>query len=345
MRDLAKNPVRLAVVGLGRWGNTIAGVAEHTPGIALTTCFTRDAAKREAFATRFKCGSEDSLEALLARKDVEALIVTAPNNRHREITVAAAKAGKHVFVDKPIATSIADAQAMIAACRDGNVKLQIGASSRYLRGHRLCKKLVEDGTLGTPAMVECNYSNDRGLYYTPENWQWYKDGSPGGPLMQVAIHQIDNLYYLFGPIKRVSAEFRKILTKSEIPDVCVMWLEFESGLLGTLGTSFVSPGSGSKHHAFFLNAYGDAANFSCDRWTGMTVFRRGVEVRERIEYEEFKGFDYLGEELKEFADAIAQDRRPEVDGEAGLQVLAVVHAAMRSSELKHPVELREILNV
>lgn len=345
MRDPLKEPLRVASVGLGRWGNTIAGVIEQTPDLALTSCYTRNPQKSDEFAMRFKCDKENSYEALLKRPDIEAVIITAPNDKHRELTVAAAQAGKHVFVDKPISTTVADARAMIDACRAAGVQLQIGASSRFLRGHRLCKKLVDDGTLGTPAMVECNYSNDRGLHYTPENWQWFKEGSPGGPLMQVAIHQIDNLYYLFGPVKRVSAEFRKILTKSEIPDVCVMWLEFESGLLGTLGTSFISPGSGSKHHAFFLNAYGDCANFSCDRWTGMTVFRRGVEVRGRIEYEEFKGFEYLGEELRDFSAAVIGDRPPEVRGEDGLQVLAVVLAAMRSSALKRPVELHEVLEV
>jgi predicted dehydrogenase len=344
MRSLEKNPIKVASIGLGRWGNTIASVLERAPWFALTACYTRDPQKREAFAKKFGCAVNDRYEDVLARPDIEAVIITAPNNRHAELAVAAARAGKHVFVDKPIATTIADARAITRACEAAGVKLAIGASSRFLRGHRLCKKLVDDGTLGTLAMVEANYSNDRGLYYTPDNWQWYKEGSPGGPLMQVAIHQIDNLYYMFGPIKRVSAEFRKILTKSEIPDVCVMWLEFESGLLGTLGTSFVSPGSGSKHHAFFINAYGDAANFYHDRWTGTQIFRRGVEVRERIEYEEFSGFDYLGEELKDFADAIADDRPPEVSGEDGTQVLAVVLAAMRSSELRRPVELQEILS-
>ena len=342
MRDLQKDPIRVASVGLGRWGNTIASVIERTPGLALVTCFTRNPARRDEFARRFRCASEASYEVLLARKDVEAVVITAPNNRHAELTVAAAGSGKHVFVDKPIATTIRDARSMIHACREAKVKLAIGASSRFLHGHRLCKKLIDDGTLGTVAMVECNYSNDRGLHYTPDNWQWYREGSPGGPLMQVAIHQIDNLYYMFGPVKRVSAEFRKVVTRSEIPDVCVMWLEFQSGLLGTLATSFVSPGSGSKHHAFFINAYGDAANFYHDRWTGTTIFRRGVEVRERIDYEEFSGFEYLGEELRDFADAIARDRSPEVDGEAGTQVLAVVLAAMRSAELRRPVELQEI---
>ncbi len=344
MRNLEKNPIKVASVGLGRWGNSIAGMIERTPGLELTTCFTRTREKRDAFAEKFGCSKDESYEDVLARDDVEAVIITAPNNRHAALAIAAAVAGKHVFVDKPIATTIADARAMINACKAADVKLAVGASSRRLRGHRMCKKLIDGGALGTLAMVESNYSNDRGLYYTPEDWQWYKDGSPGGPLMQVAIHQIDNLYYMFGPVKRVSAEFRKIVTKSEIPDVCVLWLEFESGLLGTLGTSFISPGSGSKRHAYFINAYGDKANFYHDRWTGTQIWRKGAEDIERLEYEEFKDFDYLGEELRDFAEAIAGNRPPEVDGEAGMHVLAVVLAAMRSSELRRPVELKELFS-
>lgn len=343
MRDLKKDPVKVAVVGLGRWGNTIAGMVGRPTGLALRTCFTRSPEKRDAFAAKFDCDKEESYDAVLARGDVEAVVITAPNHKHRELAVLAARSGKHVFVDKPIATTIADARAMTDACRAAGVKLAIGASSRRLRGHRLCKKLVEDGLLGTVALVETNYSKESGLNYTPDNWQYFKEGSPGGPLMQVAIHQIDNLYYLFGPIKRVSAEFRKMMSKSENPDVCVLWLEFESGLLGTLGTSFVTPGLGRERHAYFINAYGDQGSFHHDRWTGTEVWRKGAQDAERIDYEEFKGFDYLGEELRDFAAAIAEDRSPEVSGEAGTHVLAVVLAAMRSSELKRPVELKELL--
>ncbi len=343
MRDLAKDPLKVAVIGLGRWGFTMGGAAASTPGLQVATCFTRNAGKRAEFAAQFKCGIEESYDAVLKRPDVEAVLITAPNDLHRELAVAAAAAGKHVFVDKPISTLVSDAHAMIDACHKHKVRLAIGAAARFLRGHRLCKKLVSDGALGTLAMVEANYSNDRGLYYTPENWQWYKTGSPGGPLMQVAIHQIDCLYDLFGPVKRVSAEFRKIKTKSEIPDVAVLWLEFESGLLGTLGTSFISPGSGWTGHAFFMNIYGDDANVYHDRFNGTKIFRKGASATERLEYEELKGFAYLAEELRDFAESVAFDRAPAVTGEAGLQVLGVVHAAMRSSELRRPVELQEII--
>lgn len=343
MRDLQQQPLRVAVIGLGRWGFSLGAIAAKTPGIAVTTCFTRNAAKRAEFAAQFNCGAESSYDDVLRRADIDGVLLTAPNDLHRELAVAAAAAGKHVFVDKPVSTLVDDAHAMIEACHRYGVKLAVGAAARFLRGHRLCRRLVAEGALGSVALVEANYSNDRGLHYTPENWQWYRTGSPGGPLMQVAIHQIDCLYDLFGPVKRVSAEFRKVKTRSEIPDVAVLWLEFESGLLGTLGTSFISPGNGTAGHAFFMNIYGDEANVYHDRFNGTRIFRKGGAGAERIDYEEFRGFDYLGEELRDFAEAVAADRPPAVTGEDGLQVLGVVHAAMRSSELRRPVELKEVL--
>lgn len=339
MNMATDKPLRVASIGLGRWGNTLAGCIARTPKLHLTTCFTRTEAKRRAFADTFGCDADENLQAVLARDDVDAVIITAPNNLHREITEAAAAAGKHVFVDKPIALEIEDGKSMVAACEDAEVKLAVGASSRFLRGHRVCRDLLDQGTLGNLAMVETNYSNERGLFYTPENWQWYATGSPGGPLMQVAIHQIDNFLYLFGPMKRVSAEFRKVMTKSEIPDVCVLWLEFHSGVLGTLGTSFISPRTPDGKYTYFINAYGHQANFYHDRWEGIRLLTNDQNEKVPVEYEEYPGFDYLIAELDEFSDAVRQDRRPEVGGREGVHVLSVVKAAMESAELQKPIDV------
>ncbi len=98
------------------------------------------------------------------------------------------------------------------------------------------------------------------------------------------------------------------MSRSENPDVCALWLEFESGLLGTLGTSFITPGIGRERHPYFINAYGDQGSFYHDRWTGTEIWRKGAQEAERIDYEEFKGFDYLGEELRDFTAAIAHYR-------------------------------------
>lgn len=156
---MEKTPIKVAGIGLVRWRNTIAGIMEKTPGLSLTTCFARTREKRDAFAERFGCDKEDNYENVLARDNVEAVIITAPNNKHAELTIAAANAGKHVFVDKPIATTIADAWAIVDACKDCGVKLAIGASSRRLRGHRICNKLVDDGTLHRSSSARWNWTN------------------------------------------------------------------------------------------------------------------------------------------------------------------------------------------
>ena len=336
-------PLGVAVVGLGRWSYTIAAAIQSSPLMRLVTCYTRTPAKREAFSQKFGCGREESYESVLRNPGVEAVVLVTPNNAHAEQTIQAAAHGKHVRVDKPIATTIADARAMMRACDKAGVALSVAAPYRFTRGMRLFRKMVAEGALGRLAMAEANYSNDRGYYYTPQDWQWYSSGSPGGPLIQVAVHQLDSLYYLFGPVRRASAKFSKVMTKSEIPDVCVLWLEFESGLLGTLGTSFVSPTAKKGRFTLFLNAYGSEANLYHDRWDGLFILRREADDKERVPLEEYPGQGHIQANLEDFARAVREGRPPEVGGPEGLHILAVIQAAMRSAETGRPVEVKEVL--
>ncbi len=340
---MCAEPLRVAVVGLGRWGFTMGSVVHKSPKMRIVNCFTRTKEKRDKFCEQFGCRQEESYEGIVNDPEIDAVIISAPNNKHSELGIAAAKGGKHVLVDKPIAATIDQAHQLIQGCEDAGVVLAVGASSRHLKGHRLFKKILDEGKLGTLALAETNYSNDRGLHYTPDNWQWYASGSPGGPLMQVAIHQLDNFYYLFGPVRRVSAIFNKVKTKSEIPDVAALWLEFESGLLGTLGTSFISPRTPNGRYTYFLNTYGDEANLYHDRWDGIFTLKKDGEGRERIPYEEYEGHGYLMAEIEDFADAIREGRPPEVSGSDGLHVLGIVYAAMESAERGQPVEVAEVI--
>jgi len=340
---MSHEPLRVAVVGLGRWSYTIAEAIQSSPLLRLVTCFTRTPAKREEFSQKFGCGQEESYEAVLRNPAVEAVVLVTPNNTHAEQAMQAAAHGKHIRVDKPVATTIADARSMISACEKAGVVLSVAAPYRFTRGMRFFRKMVDEGALGVLAMAEANYSNDRGYFYTPKDWQWYNSGSPGGPLIQVAVHQIDSLYYLFGPVRRVSARFSKVMTKSEIPDVCVLWLEFESGLLGTLGTSFVSPTTKKGRFTLFLNAYGSEANLYHDRWDGLFVLRRGADNKERVPLEEYAGSGHIQANLEDFARAVREGRPPEVGGPEGLHVLAIIRAAMRSAETGQPVDVAEVL--
>ena len=340
---MTDSKIRLGVIGLGRFGFTLAHATELVPEIEIVNCYTRTESKGKEFSETFNCEQSETFESFIENKEMDGIIIAAPNNRHTEIAVAAAENGKHVFTEKPIASTISDSKVMISECNKAGITLAVGHTYRRLNSHRFLKKMVDEGELGNIAMAEANYSNDRGLFYTPDNWQWFNEGSPGGPLMQVAIHVVDSLYYLFGPVKKVSAAFNKIVTKSEIPDVCTMWMEFESGVLGTIGTSFISPRSPKGRFTYLLNAYGDKANFYLDRWDGVTTLKEGSDSLERVFEKDISGKELLAVELKDFADSVLKKREPEVSGNDGLHNVAVVWAAIESSERGESVEIQEML--
>ncbi|HXC65422.1 MAG TPA: Gfo/Idh/MocA family oxidoreductase, partial [bacterium] len=100
--DRGQAPVGLAAVGLGRWARVMAQAYADTPLVDLRTCFTRNPERRQAFAADFGCGQDESLDAVLARDDVDGIVITAPNDQHAPIIEAAAAHGKHVYTEKPV---------------------------------------------------------------------------------------------------------------------------------------------------------------------------------------------------------------------------------------------------
>ncbi|MGA2991838.1 MAG: Gfo/Idh/MocA family oxidoreductase [Candidatus Korobacteraceae bacterium] len=113
--------LKVAIVGIGWWSDVLATVLEKSPHLALTACYSRSPQKVAAFARKFGCEPAGSLRELVSREDVEGVILTTPNSQHREGVEAAAAAGKHVFVEKPIANDLVDAYAIVEACRRAGV--------------------------------------------------------------------------------------------------------------------------------------------------------------------------------------------------------------------------------
>ena len=111
---------------MGWWSDVLADAIRRSGKLEIVACFSRSEEKRNAFAKKYQCDASKSLDELLGNKSVEAVINTTPNDAHLETTAAAARAGKHVFLDKPIANTIADARAITAACRKAGVVLAIG---------------------------------------------------------------------------------------------------------------------------------------------------------------------------------------------------------------------------
>jgi predicted dehydrogenase len=335
-------PFRVAAIGLGRWAQVIANTVQRSPALALAACYTRDAQRRAEFARQYGCAPAESLEALLADPSVEGMILTTPNDTHFALCRQAAVAGKHVFVEKPIANTNADAAAMVAACRAAGVRLAVGHSARRLGAARKLGQLIGDGTLGDVSLIEANFSNDRALELTPDRWRYYREKSPGGPLIQLAIHHVDTLQGLFGPIESVTASLRRLYTQAETDDVALLICGFARGPLAYIGSSWSTAG------VYGINVYGTrgAAYYAVDfsHWHAADTDAHSTltfQPRDSLERRPlpFDHVDMYREELEDWADAARSGRDPEVSGAEAASALAVALAAVEASETGCTVRL------
>jgi predicted dehydrogenase len=304
-----------ALVGTGFWAEQLARAAERAR-LPIVTCFGRDEQRRLAFAERHGCEPAATLEAALDHPQVEGAILATPNDTHEEQAVAAARRGLHVFVEKPIADTLAAGERIRDACAAANVTLAVGHCFRRLGAARKVKELVDTGALGRVVLAEANFSLQG--RFPPEAWRAQRSRNRGGPLMQLGIHHADTLAYLLGPIAGTTGLLRRVATDAEIDDVGVATLEFASGALGSLTGSYVSP------RTFSLRLLGTEAvlDYRADLsvWPqselvdeSSTLALGGEEVR-------FEPRDMLAEELAEWASGGAQETGP---GEA-LAALRVI---------------------
>ena len=343
--------VNLALVGTGAWSGSVGDAMRSSTKVNLVTCFDDIPAKRESFSAKFDCDCEDSFEKVLKRPDIDGIHLATPNQFHPEQTLLAARYGKHVFVEKPIANTIDDGRKMIAVCREAGVVLMVGQHLRRLTGIRKLKELVDDGTIGDPIQVEGNYSQNLGFSLTPESFRWRGDdtGCPAGSLMTMGIHHADVFNYLLGPIKTAFSYFNKLYIPAPVDDVTTTIFKYKSGVLGYLGSNYASP------KAVWFYIYGTEANLLCtitppelpfeeyllwwqdvDRDTEVHIFEKGKTGSTAVP---ITIGNPIIEEIDEFADCIRTGSRPETDGEGALAALALIRAAIDSARTGKQVEL------
>lgn len=331
-----EDKVRLAPVGLGRWARVLARGAQRGDVVELYSCFSRDEKRREDFCAEFGISrSARSYQELLADPAVEGVIVTTPNDTHRDVIVQALEAGKAVYTDKPIAHTLEDASRIAAAVADTAQVFAVGHSSRRLSGHRQMRRWIDEGMIGEISLAEANFSNERGLELTPHSWRFYADKSPGGAFIQLGVHHADTLQYLLGPVNRVSAHARRLYTAAEVPDAVMAVCEFNNGALGYIGTGWASPG------VYTMNLLGTKANLMydldfthwdeshlADDWSTLRSQYYGESERTLVE---LPRTDMFREQLDEFGLAVRGQATVEVGAKEAVRALAVVRAAIESS--------------
>ena len=325
--------MKVACLGMGWWSDVLADAIQRSGKMTIAACYTRSEDKRQKFAAKYGCRAARSYEEVLNDRSIEAIINTTPNSVHRETTVAAAQAGKHVFLDKPIANTVADAKALTQACRKAKVVLALGYQRRREAHFRWVKRHI--GEFGKLVNAEANISRDRLGKIDLNSWRYTAEGMPGGVMLQIGIHYSDVLEYLLGPVKAVTGQFVRLVLPGDNPDVASLILEHESGALSTLNASYASA---SEH--YLMNVYGKERSAYYDMHGGLRVLKRGETKPAAVPCPEN---DTIVEELEEFMRACRGDGEPEMDGEKSTASLAVILAGIQSAREGRRVTVAEVL--
>ena len=235
-----------AIIGCGMIAKFHAKAIAEIKGSKLVACHSRSLDKANEFAAAFGGTGYDDLRKMLANPAVDVVTICTPSGAHLEPGLEAAKAGKHVLVEKPLEVTTARCDKLIDACSKAGVQLGTIFPSRFHQSAQLMKAAVEKGRFGTISLAAAYVKWFRTqAYYDSGKWRgtWELDG--GGALMNQAIHSVDLLLWLMGPVKSVSAMTAlRAHERIEVEDAATAILEFESGALGTIeATTAAYPGT------------------------------------------------------------------------------------------------------
>ncbi len=321
----------IGMVGVGGYGSQVFGGAVDAESIRIKSVCDINASLAQDAAQRAGADAA-SFEELLDDDEIAGVSLVVPNALHPRMVEQALEAGKHVFVEKPIANTVAEGIAMADAARDADRTLMVGHNTRRAGGFRTARHILDTGALGTLISLEACFSHSGGLGVGPESWRYSRETCPAVPLIQLGIHPVDTMHNFAGPTKRVSSFMRSALMP-ENDDSTVTLLEFESGLLGTLHSHYVVTG------ANFIQLYGTDANLYAEADRAEKTIRRpygtsAVAVAE---------INTQQEEMNEFGRCIDAGELPETDTEGAILALAVVEAAILSASDRRIVDIAEVM--
>jgi predicted dehydrogenase len=341
--------VRIGMVGSGFMAHTYAEVvARYAQGGALVAI--AEGSRAPDLARRYGVAHEPTLARLLARDDLDAVVLAGPETMRLAQTQAAAAAGKHVLAEKPMATSVAECDAMIAACDAAGVRLMIVQTQRFRGVHQRAKRLITEGQIGAVRQL-------RLWSLFPESWTvpvvgqrpWYADPD-AGIFMSQCVHNFDLMRWLAG------SEARRVFANvgshgaHGLPNLStVAIVEFASGAVGQLWTSLELPGGTFPDSQFRSQVVGERGLLDFDGYTHLDLSSPAtnhewqrvwtqppldpMDPLDPVRLESFTG------QVQDFLDCIRQDRPPIVTGTDGRAAVELCQAALLSGRTGQPVDL------
>lgn len=231
-----------ALVGLGSWGQVLGrSVQGRSERIRIIRGVTRTPSKAAEFAKEMGIPIGSDFQSVISDQAVDAIILATPHSQHSEQVIAAAKAGKHVYVEKPLALKASDAEAAWQACKAADVVLAVGQNRRFLPAYQHLRERVLSGAFGPVLHVEANFSGPSGYRRAPGSWRTLRDESPAGGMTGKGVHMTDLMIDLLGsPSSLGLCSFRQVL-EADMDDTTHLDLHFPGGSTARLTTITATP--------------------------------------------------------------------------------------------------------
>lgn len=339
--------VRIGIIGAGFMGRTNAETVSRYLERAQLVAIA-GGTRSEALAREYSVRHESSVDALIARDDIDAVLISTPPADHAEQAIAAAQHGKHLLLDKPMATTVADCDRVIEAARAAKVRLMIMFGQRFRVCNVTAHRLIRQGAIGDVRMISERILASGGFASLPP---WQSEARNGGTFLGHAVHNIDRIRWLTGAeVASVSAQVqRDPVTDNEVSTLTL--LSLTNGAMATIWSSWdvaapVFPGSasgawiaGAKGN-LDLDAYGQLRLGTDGTWTVVAeqepIDWKGEGMLSRVRMQAYQM------QHQEFVDSVLDGREPSVTGEDGRAAVAVAQAALESARLGQTIHLRSM---
>jgi|TARA_B110000305_G_C19316706_1_gene576835 predicted dehydrogenase len=329
--------IKTALIGFGWWGQHIARRLVDNPNFELV-CVVEPVKALHNGIKRLGLKVLENYEDALSFPEVEALIITSPNDLHDEQVVQAASAGKHVFCEKPLSLSAAGAKASIKACRTAGLILGIGHERRFEPAILALRKLLDDGAVGTVMHTEMAFSHDKLIGLTSDSWRTTSAFAPAAGMTQMGIHLTDLLISFYGPVTSLHAITADRSLGWETGDVVTVQLQFKAGMTATLQAILHTPHF-IRTHVFGSDMWVEIRNATHPDTPGGKATMERYRSIDDVETKVFDWTDSVTANLEAFAAAIRGEAPyPYSDFEL-LHNIEVLDAIVQSAETGQSVQL------
>jgi predicted dehydrogenase len=322
--------INAALFGLGRWGsvllNSIQGPdVKKSSKIQVTTGIARSIDNYQDLAKTTGILLTSDFESVLANPEIDAVLLATPPFAHAEQVIKAAKAGKHVFVEKPFTLDTGEANHAVQACTDAGVVLAVGFNRRFYPSIAAMTEMIEVGRIGDIQHVEAHFCGFTAMGIPSGSWRGVRANNPAGGMVARGIHSLDAMIHLCGEVESVSVDSDRRHSPADIDDVTTMLLRFKSGATGYLATLMATG------EYWRMQTFGSKGWIELKNPNELQVSNETGDV-ESYTYDDI---DWQRAELENFAEAINGNKPFYIKPEQalhGIEVLEAISASNKAGE-------------